>query len=350
MARPALGVREQIRALPAIELDWRSVAERAINAIEHAVPSDGWCVASADPSTLLMTGLTGTDVATEPRRFFELEYLHPDVLLQKDLASSKPHVGSLVSATEGHPERSVRWRDLLEPFGYHDQLRAALVSPTGCWGFFSLLRKASRRPYSPAEVAAVSAIVRTFADALRMALFAERTREATGFGSALVVLADDLSVEDASEGADRVFGSHVITGAEAPSEILALAVRARNGVTDHASSGDRSRINAMIHNDAGWFRAEAIPLAGSDQWRVAILVEQLRPPEATDLTLRARGLTGRETEITSQVMAGLSTDEIARALHLSPLTVQQHLKSIFAKFDVGSRRELMATLFFRRST
>jgi DNA-binding CsgD family transcriptional regulator len=44
------------------------------------------------------------------------------------------------------------------------------------------------------------------------------------------------------------------------------------------------------------------------------------------------------------VPQGASTRSIAAALHLSPHTVQDHLKAIFAKLGVTSRREMISQL------
>ena len=64
----------------------------------------------------------------------------------------------------------------------------------------------------------------------------------------------------------------------------------------------------------------------------------------------AYGLTPREREVTRLVAEGLSTDAIAARLYLSPWTVQDHLKAIFAKIGVSTRGELVARVYFQRRT
>ena len=54
------------------------------------------------------------------------------------------------------------------------------------------------------------------------------------------------------------------------------------------------------------------------------------------------GLTERECQVAMQCVQGRVTKEIARALSLSPYTVQDHLKSIFDKSTARSRRALLA--------
>lgn len=344
--RAALRVRERLDKLGASALDWKTLSQRAIAEIESVVPADAWCVASADPSTLLMTDVTGDHLGSELRHFFELEYTKPDFLLQNDLASSDSHVGSLILATGGRPERSARWCELLEPFGYRDQLRGALVAPSGCWGFFSLVRTRASGPYSPAEVALVASLVRRFAEAMGSALTSGVSAVHAGFERLLLVLASDLTVLETSSGAEEIFGSSLRVGAPVPPELLAVAVQARDARQGAGSDDGGRPVTATVRHPDGWLRVEAFPLSGSKALRIGILLEQIRPYEATDLIFKTRGLTPRESEVTRGVLAGRSTQEIAGSLHLSPLTVQQHLKAIFVKFDVSSRRELMASLFF----
>jgi len=53
------------------------------------------------------------------------------------------------------------------------------------------------------------------------------------------------------------------------------------------------------------------------------------------------GLSPREMEILTQILSAHRVPQIAQALHISPHTVRNHLKSIFAKVGVSSQAELI---------
>ncbi|KAF5046663.1 HTH-type transcriptional regulator MalT [anaerobic digester metagenome] len=55
-------------------------------------------------------------------------------------------------------------------------------------------------------------------------------------------------------------------------------------------------------------------------------------------------LTVREQEVLQLILSGKSNREIAGALFISENTVKTHARSIFSKYDVGSRAELISTL------
>jgi DNA-binding NarL/FixJ family response regulator len=93
---------------------------------------------------------------------------------------------------------------------------------------------------------------------------------------------------------------------------------------------------------ASWLRSAA------DQAQIAVIFEMAQPAEITPLIMQAYQLTKREGEIVQCVLRGWSTTEIAARLHISPNTVQDHLKAIFAKTDIGSRRELAARIFVQQ--
>ena len=64
----------------------------------------------------------------------------------------------------------------------------------------------------------------------------------------------------------------------------------------------------------------------------------------------AHDLTPRERAITEMLLRGLPIAEIARALWLSPYTIRDHIKALFAKLGVRSRPELTALLFHEHYT
>jgi DNA-binding NarL/FixJ family response regulator len=65
---------------------------------------------------------------------------------------------------------------------------------------------------------------------------------------------------------------------------------------------------------------------------------------ATDVPerLRALGVTGREVDVLKLVVDGCTNKQIAAELVLSPKTVERHMSSLFARFDVHDRQALAA--------
>ena len=83
----------------------------------------------------------------------------------------------------------------------------------------------------------------------------------------------------------------------------------------------------------------------SGERQIAVILEPAAPAEVAPLVLQAYGLTDREAQVAQLVLRGLSTREIADGLFIAALTVQQHLKAVFEKTGVRSRRELVAHVF-----
>ena len=96
---------------------------------------------------------------------------------------------------------------------------------------------------------------------------------------------------------------------------------------------------------SGWITLHASLPEGSRSERVAIVIERAAGPQATALRLETYGVTPREREVATLLAKGCSNAEVAAALVVSPYTVQDHIKSLFEKTGVSSRRELVARVF-----
>jgi DNA-binding CsgD family transcriptional regulator len=75
--------------------------------------------------------------------------------------------------------------------------------------------------------------------------------------------------------------------------------------------------------------------------------DNMSQSQRTDIVQQVKTLdplTVREQEVLQLILSGKSNREIAGALFISENTVKTHARSVFSKYDVGSRAELISTL------
>ncbi len=114
--------------------------------------------------------------------------------------------------------------------------------------------------------------------------------------------------------------------------VAAQLLAIESGVDDHPPS-------TRVHLAAGlWLTLRAARL-GPD---IAVTIEESTPTQRLDLFARAHALSARETELLDHLASGIVTRDIAGRMFLSEHTVQDHLKSVFAKTGAHSRKELLA--------
>ncbi|HEV7830633.1 MAG TPA: helix-turn-helix transcriptional regulator, partial [Pseudonocardiaceae bacterium] len=123
-------------------------------------------------------------------------------------------------------------------------------------------------------------------------------------------------------------------------EQVASAARAASP-PESANNSARARV---LTRSGRWLMLHGTRLSSGD--RTAVIIEAAPPAAVAPLIVEAYGLSDRERQIVPLVLRGASTQEIARLLSLSPLTVQDHLKAIFDKMAVHSRREIAGKIFF----
>jgi DNA-binding CsgD family transcriptional regulator len=112
-----------------------------------------------------------------------------------------------------------------------------------------------------------------------------------------------------------------------------------------ALRSERPDPSARVRGASGaWLALHASHLDGADAGRVAVVIERCTPRATLTIRLAASGLSQREAEVARLVLRGSSTRAISTALHISPHTVQDHLKHVFDKLGVRSRRDLVGLM------
>ncbi len=340
------------RGLPREEY-YSEVAAR----LRRAVDCDATCWHTLDPQTRLITSDAGHELVSEGVFTAETisdagglilasEYFVKDVNTFAGLAARRVPVGILSHATNGKPERSARYRDLLAPSGIPFELRAAFVSRGRCWGAVHIARREHKRDFIAEDANTLALITSAIADGIRTSLRFDAARHGhDGTAPGLVVLGATNDVELITPPARELLAamrnpSQAASDETPPASLVALAAFARRG----SQQADRPDAIA-VPTRSGWLTLHASLPDGRDDGKVAIVLERTPSPQSTAIRLEADGVTMREREIATLLAEGLTNPEIAARLVLSPYTVQDHIKSLFEKIGVSSRQELVARVF-----
>ncbi|MFI5952851.1 response regulator transcription factor [Cryptosporangium sp. NPDC051539] len=317
--------------------------------LRELVPFDGSAWFATDPATLLGTSAVRVE-NIEPghcETYWQRECLVEDALLFRDVARSSQGVATLYETTNDRPADSARYREYLAPQGYGDELRAAFRLGTTTWGVLDLYRDRSRAPFTKGDRDQIQRIAPAVAHALRAFATAERRpAPAGGPGTALFDRPGTLLSLDAQ--AELLFEE--IGGPEW--RAFPATMTPVHGVIARATAvvqgRDRGPAATRLRAASGrWLVLHASCLRGPDDASgpTAVTVEPARSEQIAPIIVAAYALTPREQQVTRAVARGLSSQEIAVELFLSPHTVRDYLKTIFSKVGVSSRGELVANLF-----
>lgn len=325
---------------------WRDVAE----IVTPLVPNlTGPCCFTLDPASLLMTSHFNPALYYElPEEMLRGEYLVDDVHDMASVARSPSGVSTIHAAAGGDPTASPRWQGNMALGGDQELLVSLRTRSGATWGTLGLYRGPGEEQFSADEIEFLRVAAFALAEAVRRSLLIGEARdpdvpEAPG----LLVLTEGMEIESATPGTERWLselpgGSY---GGRLPAAVASVAERALRTALGREQPGEVA-IARVLSESGTWVVLHGATLAGDGKRRVAVIVEPAHPARITPLLMAAYGLTEREQEVTRLVLQAASTSEIAERLVVSPYTVQEHLKNIFEKTGVRSRRDLVGKVFF----
>jgi DNA-binding CsgD family transcriptional regulator len=342
--------RDQLEKLAGSGLDVDSLRLDAIAALRHAIGFDLWCSPLVDPESLIPHRTVVSDELPFGERlpqFLVEDQAADEVINRAKLARGRDPVSLLSAATNGDLARSRRWRDCGEPVGMGDELRAAAVDERGCWASFELMRTSDEPRFEPEDANLMRDAARILARRLREASVSATDGGGVEAGQTGVVLVDENLQPQGFTRPAREWFERLKAREQPEATLLPTHVYGVIGRLLAAESGDDPGRPPRVRVRTGggrWAIVEAARVEGIPS-AVAVTVHAATAEDILALVADAHGISTRERELVALVLEGLTTRELAARMFISRYTVQDHLKSVFDKLGVRSRRELVTGMF-----
>ncbi|MDA7026365.1 helix-turn-helix transcriptional regulator [Bacillus sp. CLL-7-23] len=311
--------------------------------LKSVVPFDASCCTAIDPNNLLSIGsVTDQEIEAIHPQLFKCEYVYDDLNQYEHLLKTWNTAAILSETTNGALRQCRRYRNVLEPAGFADEMRVILFYKGDCWGYLTLYRKNGQPLFKIEERTLLTSLAPIIGEHLRY--FRHKLPKKDMFHmkhvSGILILSAELSPLSCDQTALHwltVLRSwEQLDNRKLPRPIRAVCTR----VLKEAGPATAKTVVSIPGQDYLSIRASHLDHFGTAK-QIVVLFEPVSPTEAITLMTEAYALSEREKDITNCVIRGLSTKGIADDLHISVYTVQDHLKSIFAKTGTRSRRELM---------
>lgn len=331
--------RREIAALAASGLGVNDLHAAAIQMTGRDVGTELTCWATLDPETLVISAMVSGETRVPPRfepLLADAEYSAEEPNTFAAMARSRKPLARLSDLPQHDQQRSARYTNVWRPLGVNQELRILFTSDGSCWGAAGMVRTGG--DFSDREVEYLTSVAPTVAAATRLAVRTELASHTWGPRPAIVVLNSGGELRSITPEA-RQWQERL--NEFAPDRFAVMMRIMAHGLRSKPSEGFR----ATIRDGQGqWALMEASPLDGDEEDRIAVSISPATGSWLTGMLIAAYGLSPRERAVCNEVLAGAPTRHIAKHLAVTPNTVQDHLKSVFAKTGVTSRGELVARL------
>jgi len=309
-----------------------------LDELRKAIGFDAYAWLLTDPETTVgCAPLADVPCLPELPRLIRLKYL-----TEVNRWTSLRGPALLLDATGGELSRSLLWRDLLAGYGIVDIASVVFTDRFGCWGFLDLWRSGGSARFTAADAEFLAGIAPAVTGGLRRCqantFVARPSAEQQRVGPVVLLLSPDIEVLGETP-ETRDFLRVLVPPAEGHAPVPAGAYNVAAQLFAVEAGVDQHPPVARVHLASGlWVTLRAARIGEN----IAVTIEETSPGARVTLFTRAFGLSSRETELLGHLVGGSDTREVAARMFVSEHTVQAHLKSIFAKTSVRSRRALLA--------
>jgi DNA-binding NarL/FixJ family response regulator len=345
--------RARVEAIDAASSDDRALRRQVLSVLHEVVAFDAHVWLLTDPVTAVGAApLADVPCTAELPALIKAKYATA-VNRWTNLQQQASPVALLHSTVDGELGRSRLWRDVLSRYRIGDVASAVFADQFGCWGFLDLWRDDAREPFTSADADIIASLIAPLTKALRRSqarTFIEPAApQRHQAGPVVLTLDDDLRITSrtaASQAWLDVLLPPVPDERAIPASVYNVAaqlIAAEEGVDMHPAS-------ARTHlADGFWLTLRAARLSASERepgpaasGALVVTIEEASAAERLELFGRAFGLSGREYELLGVLATGSDTRAMARQMSLSAHTIQDHLKSIFAKTGASDRITLLS--------